>query len=267
MMQKFWTIFKISFQQEFSYPMNFIMWRVRNVIQILLVFFLWDSVFTDPGRIVFGYDRVKILTYVFGLMIVRSIILSIRSIDVAGEISRGDLSNYLLKPVSYLKYWFTRDISSKSLNFIFASVEVFLLYLLLKPPFFIQSDFVYLILFLAAIVVSLLLYFLLVFIFSMFTFWQPEQAWGFMFLLIIFSDFLGGGMLPLDILPIPFQKLLYILPFPYLLFVPIQIYLGKFPLSQAFMSLGIASLWVLVLFILVRLMWLAGLKTYRAEGR
>src|SRR5690242_11291139 len=102
-MKKYWPIFKASFIQEFAYPANFIMWRVRNIFQISLIFFLWDSIFSNPQRVIFGYDKGKILTYVFGLMFVRSIVLSIRSIDVAGDISRGDLSNYLLKPVGYLK--------------------------------------------------------------------------------------------------------------------------------------------------------------------
>ncbi len=62
---KYISIFKISFAQEFAYRLNFIMWRVRNVMQILLLFFLWTTVFSDPARVVFGYDRAKMLTYVF----------------------------------------------------------------------------------------------------------------------------------------------------------------------------------------------------------
>jgi len=115
-MKKYFSVFKISFQQEFVYRLNFIMWRLRNVMQIFLVFFLWDTVFSDPKRVVFGYDREKILTYVFAILIVKAFVLSARAVDVAGDIARGDLTNYLLKPVSYFKYWFTRDISSKSLN-------------------------------------------------------------------------------------------------------------------------------------------------------
>lgn len=122
-MKKYLELFKISFQQEFVYRLNFIMWRVRNVLQIFLVFFLWDTVFSNSQRVVFGYDRAKILTYVFGLVLVRAFVLSARAVDVGGEVARGDLSNYLLKPISYFKYWLTRDLSSKALNLIFAVFE------------------------------------------------------------------------------------------------------------------------------------------------
>lgn len=151
-MDKYFLIFKTSFQQEFAYRVNFIMWRVRNVFQIFLVFFLWDTIFSNPDRVVFGYDRKKILTYVFGLLIVKAFVLSSKTIDVAGEISRGDLSNYLLKPINYFKYWFTRDMSSKSLNLTFAAGETLLLYLLLKPPVFLQTNAISILGFIIAIV-------------------------------------------------------------------------------------------------------------------
>src|SRR3990167_3567455 len=141
-MKKYLQVFKISFEQEFAYRLNFIMWRVRNVLQIFLVFFLWTTIFADQSKEIFGYNRDKILTYVFGIMIMKALVLSARVIDVSGEISRGDLTNYLLRPVNYFKYWMTRDISSKALNLGFAVFEFFLLYLVLKPSLFFQTDIV-----------------------------------------------------------------------------------------------------------------------------
>jgi ABC-2 type transport system permease protein len=266
-MKKYLSIFNISFQQEFVYRLNFVMWRVRNVIQFLLVFFLWDTIFSDPERQIFGYDRAKILTYVFGILILRALIYSSRSIDVAGEIARGDLTNYLLKPVSYFKYWFTRDLSSKGLNIIFALAEASILYLILKPPFFFQTNLLLLVMFAISLVISLILYFLLILFFSTFTFWYSEQAWGAMFLFMIFSDFLGGGIFPIDILPDAAQKIIYSLPFSYLLFVPLQIYLGKYGLLQAINGILIGSVWTIVMYFAVRNLWNKGMKVYRAEGR
>lgn len=266
-MKKYWTIAKISFQQEFAYPLNFVMWRVRNVIQIFLVFFLWDTVFANPKTVVFGYDRAKILTYIFGLIFVRSIVLSIRSIDVAGDISRGDLTNYLLKPIHYLKYWFTRDVASKFLNLLFSIGEIVILYFLLRPPFYFPTNIGYLVMFLISLALAVVIYFVLVFIFSFFTFWQPEQAWGFMFLLMIFTEFLAGGVMPLDVLPTIGQRILYFTPFPYLLFVPLEIYLGKFSILESSKLIAFACLWIVVLVIFVSTLWKKGLKVYRAEGR
>lgn len=264
---KYLKVFEVSFQQEFVYKVNFIMWRVRNVIQILLVFFLWDTVFSDPTRIIFGYDRAKMMTYIFGLIIVRSIVLSSRSNDVAGEISRGEVTNYLLRPVSYFKYWFTRDMSSKALNLIFAGVEFTVLYVIFRPEFFFQSDPIRLLLFGVSVVGAVALYFLLMFLFSMPTFWYPEQAWGFVYLLLVFTDILGGGVFPLDILPVAIQRIIYFTPFPYLLFAPIQIYLGKFNYIDSLQGLLVVAVWILLLGFGLTRLWNLGLKTYKGDGR
>lgn len=265
-MKKYFSIFRISFAQEFVYRLNFIMWRFRNVVQVFLIFFLWDSIFSIPGKVVFGYDRAKILTYIFFLFVVKSLVSASRSVDVAGDISRGDLTNYLLKPVNFFKYWFTRDISSKALNFVFAIFEFVLLFILLKPTLFFQFNFIANFLFLGSLVCAIVIYFCLLMIFSSLTFWLVEQAWGLIFLLNIFIEFLGGGLFPIDILPSIFQKILYLTPFPYLYFVPIQIYLGKFggnAINMFLMSLA----WTIILIFFLRFVWTMGLKEYRAEGR
>lgn len=267
-MEKYWTIFKISFQQEFAYKLNFVMWRVRNVLQILVAYFLWDTIFSDPGRVVFGYDKARILTYVLGVLIIRALVFSARSVDVPSEISEGNLTNYLLKPINYFKYWAIRDASSKFLNIAFSVVEILFLIFVLKVNLFVQTNFVYIFGFVLSLVVANILFFVIRFITSSITFWAPELAWGSQFLvLMILTEFLSGSMMPLDILPEAVQKVLYFTPFPYLLFFPLQVYLGKIPINIMFQGIMISGAWCVALYFIMRLIWLSGIKTYRAEGR
>ena len=267
-MNKYLAIFKISFAQEFAYRLNFIMWRVRNVMQIILIFFLWSSVFSDPTRVVFGYDKARILTYVFGILIVKAIVLSARTVDVANEISSGDLTNFLLKPVNYFRYWFTRDLSSKALNLAFATVEIAILYFLLRPPFFIQTDVVQVSAFVLSLALAVIMFFGLVFLSNLITFWMPEQGWAAQFLVIVvLTDFLSGGVFPLDIFPVALQRILYALPFPYLLFFPLQVYLGKISGSAMWGGILIATAWVMVLMALLNFVWNKGIRKYEAVGR
>lgn len=267
-MNKYWTIFQISFQQEFAYRLNFVMWRVRNVLQMFLIFFIWSTVFSDPSTNLFGYDRAKILTYVFGILIVKAIVLSARGVDVAHEIAMGDLTNYLLKPVNYFRYWLTRDLSSKSLNFVFAVFEFLVLFLILKPEFFFQTNLVNLLFFAISLLVGILLYFTIIFITSSVAFWTPEMAWGTQFfVIVVIIEFLSGGLFPIDILPGALQNFLYLTPFPYLVFFPLQVYLGKFSILLMWRGLAIGAVWVVVLWLFMKSLWLKGVKIYRAEGR
>jgi len=237
------------------------------MFQIFLVFFLWDTIFANSQRIVFGYDRQKMLTYIFGLIIVRALVLSSKANEVGGDISRGDIINLLLKPISYVKYWLTRDLSSKGINLIFAVFETILLYFILRPDFFLQGNILLLLSFATSIVLAILIYFLLLFTIGLVPFWVPESAWGISFLMLVVVEFLSGALFPLDILPVSVQSIINFTPFPYLLFFPLQIYLGKVGTLIMLRGIGVSFLWLGVLWLLMRSVWFKGLKSYQAYGR
>lgn len=266
-MKKYRSVFDISLAQEFAYRANFIMWRVRNVVQMLLIYFLWDNIFANREGNIFGYSRSSVTVYIFGVLILKSFIFSSRSVDVAGEIAQGNLTNYLLKPLNYFYYWFTRDISAKLLNLFFGLLEAAILYLVLKPEISFHLNIFNSAAFLAAVAVAVVLYFLLLMLVNAFPFWYPQQAGGLQFLLFIFADLFGGGIFPIDILPEVTQKIFYITPFPYLLFFPLQIFLGKIPLNIIFISFLVSLIWVAILIFLLKNVWRMGIKSYRAEGR
>ena len=124
-------VFSVSWSNEFVYRLNFVLWRFRNILRFLMTYFLWRGIYTSNQNI-FGYSQTQMLTYVFMVLIVQAVVTSSPSSDnIGGEIANGDLSNYLVKPLGYLKYWFTRDLASKSLNLFFAMFEIFLLWFLL----------------------------------------------------------------------------------------------------------------------------------------
>ena len=267
-MKKYWSVFKISFAQEFTYKLNFVMWRVRNIMQILVFYFLWNAAFENRNEDLFGYDKSGILTYAFLLVFVRAVSLSSRSADVAGQISSGELSNFLLKPFNFFKYWLTRDVSSKLLNIIFALFEILILYLVLKPPFLLQTNPVNIIFFVISLLVSMFIFFNILMLTSFVPFWAPEVAWGAQFLVVVIVvEFLSGAFFPLDVFPKIVYSILQLTPFPYLIFVPIKIYLGNFDVLTAAKSLLIGIFWCFLLWQIMLKVWGKGLKVYESAGR
>ena len=238
------------------------------MLQIFVAFFLWDKIFENPGRIVFGYDRSKILTYVFALIIVRALVLSARAVDVAGDITQGGLSNYLIRPINYFKYWFTRDLSSKLLNISFAFFEFIVLYLILRPPLYFQQNIFVIFAFLVSIIIAIMIYFYTLFIVSSVPFWAPELGWGSHFLVtVIMIEFLSGALFPMDILPVGIQQVVMSLPFPYLIYFPVQVYLGNITGALLVKGLLISTTWMIVLGISMKYIWSKGLKVYESIGR
>src|SRR3990167_2130155 len=106
-MHKYFHIAATSWQNGFVYRLNFVMWRVRMVVQMLAIYFLWVAVLGQRGG-AFTYTTSQLLTFILGGSIIRSLVFSSRSIDAQGEIATGDLNNYLTKPLNYFANWFSR---------------------------------------------------------------------------------------------------------------------------------------------------------------
>jgi ABC-2 type transport system permease protein len=122
--------------------------------------------------------------------------------------------------------------------------------------------------FLISVILAILLFFCLLFLVNMFAFWFPEAGWAAQFLfIVIFTEFLSGGVFPIDILPQVAQTIIYSLPFPYLLFFPLQVYLGKLSTVAIIKGITIALAWLLALYVSIQYVWSKGLKRYAAEGR
>lgn len=268
-MKKYWQVIKTTCQEYSVYRLNFLVWRLRSFISFATVYFFWWAVFAGGGE-VFGWQRTQILTYILGVALIRSIVLSSRTIDVGGEINQGNLTNYLLKPLNFLAYWFSRDVADKLLNILFTIFELSIFFLILKPQFFVQTDFGVLLVFLLSVFLSTILYFYLNLFLGLIAFWTPESWsgwWGPRFIFSIILEFFSGAIFPLNILPKPVFNLVQLTPFPYLIYFPLKIYLGQVSSGQILVGFVICLFWVGVWYLIVDNTWKAGLRVYAAEGR
>lgn len=266
-MKKYWTVFLLSFQNEFTYRLNFILWRFRNVLRILMTYFLWNMVYTQ-NNMAFGFSKEQMMTYIFMVLIFMSFVVAAPSIEnIGNEISNGDLSNFLVKPINYLYYWLVRDWASKLLNTLFVVLEVGLLWFAFKPQFVLPPSLLIGVISILVLISAALLYYLFTKLAVFTAFWAPENTWGMMFLILVLLEVLSGAIFPLDILPSRMFNILQFTPFPYLVYFPVAIWIGKLDLMFAIRVLIQSLVWVGILYILVIKLWHRGLKEYSAAGR
>ena len=261
--KKYFQIFKMSWQNTFVYRLNFIMWRLRNILSLVAIYFLWSAVFKTEQ--IFDWSLSSILTYILLSSILRSIIFSSQTVNLAWKINRGEISSLLLKPVSIFKYAFSIDLADKLLNLIFCLGEVFLLVFLLRPSLVLNINLIYFSIFCLTVLFSMVLYFFINFLIGTIGFWTPE-VWAPRFIFQIVLGFASGSYFPLDFLPKPIYFFLKLTPFNYLIFFPVQIYLKRISISGIIQGFLVLIIWFFILLRLVRFVWRKGLKQYEAQG-
>lgn len=100
---------------------------------------------------------------------------------------------------------------------------------------------------------------------AMLAFWVLEIS-SFTFILLAFERLASGQMFPLDIQPHGLAQMLMWTPFPYGVFFPVSIYMGKVTGAALAQGLFIQIIWVAATYALARMVWQRGLKTYTVVG-
>jgi ABC-2 type transport system permease protein len=83
---------------------------------------------------------------------------------------------------------------------------------------------------------------------------------------MVSMDFLTGVIVPFSFFPEWFQTLVQYLPFQYISYVPVTIYLGKRTGGDLYQALLLQVAWAVGLFILARLVWSFSIRRVTVQG-
>jgi ABC-2 type transport system permease protein len=116
-----------------------------------------------------------------------------------------------------------------------------------------------------SVILAASLQFLISYSVAMLAFWMLEIS-TVVFIIYSFEFFLSGHMFPLGFMPVAFREVLMLLPFPYELYFPISIFMGKVHGAALWEGLLIQFCWVLIIAFGANTLWQRGLKRYQAVG-
>ena len=261
-MKKYLTLFRVNWQNSLQYRASTVIYIVGYGLYISVLLYLWFSVYQSGSRMG-NYSASDMMTYYVLQLIMNTVILSYISWELIDQIREGFFSNFLVKPLNGILYWFTINLSGKILEMIYIGSALLVLYLTLGEYFILPAGIQAGFFFFLSLFLALCLSFLLDFCIAMIAFWLI-QVRVFKFMLQYLMFFFAGAILPLDLFPGWLQGIVNVLPFQYIIFVPIQIYLGK---MTGFGTIFLKEFaWILFFLGVARLMLSRGIKRYEAVG-
>jgi ABC-2 type transport system permease protein len=99
----------------------------------------------------------------------------------------------------------------------------------------------------------------------MLAFWVLEVS-TFIFILFALEYVAGGHLFPIDILPPWLAQVLKFTPFPYQLFFPVSVYLGRVQGAELWQGLAIQAFWTFFFLLFARWVFSRGIRKYTAVG-
>jgi ABC-2 type transport system permease protein len=267
-MKKYWHVVGIGIQNNLTYRFNFLARTLFGFIPLIAVLYMWRTIFEGKGAgsLVGSYTLPEMVSYYLMITVVDAL-TAVNEDDwqIAADIKDGNISQFLLKPVNYLWYRLCLFFAGRMTYLAVAAIPLALFAFALRDYFVFPKNGVAFAAFLVSTALTALLQFFLSYAMAMLAFWVLEVS-TFIFILYAFEYIASGHLFPLDILPQGLQQVLFYTPFPYQLFFPVGVYMGKFQGAELARGLVIQGSWVVAAYFLARFAWARGIRKYSAAG-
>lgn len=255
-MRKYIEIFKYSMKTQLKFILDYFVSLISFGIHIFVFNELWDYIL--KGKEVAGYTREELIWYI---IIAEFITYStFKSYKKIGEmVKNGTIANMLIKPVDFINYTIAENLSvyvKALVNAVFAIV----LGLILVGP--IDVTIPGIIFTVIASIIGVFIGILIQTFVGLIAFFTEENS---SFWLIIQKFIFFLVFTPLEFYPEIVQKIFSILPTTYLIYAPARIF-TRFEIGEAIVLLGLEILSGLVLYGIIRLMYMKGVRKINVNG-
>ncbi|GHI02527.1 hypothetical protein AQI88_14335 [Streptomyces cellostaticus] len=238
---------------------------LRLTVQVVLVASLWRGLYAQSGTTA-GLGREQAVTYA-----VMAVLASrLRELDqyagrdtVQQHMHYGTIVYWYLRPLPPQHYYALRALGEQlyGLAWALAGYLVCLVAGVVEPP---GSAAVAGVFALSLLLGQWVLHYVMLVI-DQLCFWTLRNGAALMILLFA-QNLLSGVFAPLWYFPDWFVTLSSFLPFQATLSVPLSLYVGRIPLSDAPFQLGVQAGWLAVLALLTRLLWRRAARRVIAQG-
>jgi ABC-2 type transport system permease protein len=266
-MFKYWHVITVGIQNNLTYRFNFLARTLFGLIPLIAILYVWRTIYAGNKQGAIGtYSLAEMISYYLLVTIVDAL-TAVNEDDwqIAADIKDGNISQFLLKPIDYLAYRLCLFVSGRLTYLAVAAIPLALFILSLSKYFILPKTFAAFGCFLFSVLLTALLQFFTSYALAMLAFWVLEVS-TFIFIVFAFEYIASGHLFPLDILPPTLRDALFYTPFPYQLYFPVSIYMGKTVGADLIRGLIIQGFWVAAGYAIARFAWARGIKKYSAVG-
>ncbi len=262
--RKYFLVARLSMREASAYRVNHVVSFIVVAAPLIIVLLLWETIYDQQQKIA-GLTRSQVLTYFILTRWLFELTGPAVWWEITSDIRDGTLAAHLLRPEDYQAYQFASIIGAKLPYAVVGLIVIFPFALFIGEAFLIPDSGLVWGGFLLSIALAMMMGYLFTYLFSLTAFWL-EEGRGVELLADIAIPFAMGSMLPLSFLPDAWEKFLSYLPFQYLLYFPVNIYLEKLTREQVLLGLAVQIIWIGALLLINKVVWDMGLRRFSAVG-
>jgi ABC-type uncharacterized transport system, permease component len=236
--------------------------KLGGIVELLIIFLFWLLLFSQYQEI-FNLTREEVITYILVGNIIGMAASFVWARIITRDLKNTDSKFLVFRPYRYLRHILKRAFLKFFPTFLFVVLLNLLLLQTFVGAFPENPGPLTLAVILLMVILAFFIEFLIAYLFQLFVFWTIESA-DIYRLLIRTKKLLSGAYFPLTLLPLAFLQASLFLPFAYSFFIPTQLYLDKLPIEYGLFGLSVQLVWILVLYLVIKLAWKRKNKSFPA---
>jgi ABC-2 type transport system permease protein len=251
----------VSLANMLQYRAVMLLWAAWGIVAPLVALAVWVA--AAGGRTLSGYGKAEFAGYFLVTMVVSHLATAWDMEVFSWEVRSGRLSPRLLRPVLPIAQAAAENVGYKVYTVAVLLPVWLLLGYVLRPSIHItweRAAWLVLVLPMAAA-----LAFVWGYCVALLAFWTTNTR-AFNELYYTGMGFLAGRYAPLALMPPALQALSWAFPFRWIVAFPVELALGRTPLSQALPGLLWQVGWLAVGSVAFRALWAQGVRQYSAVG-
>jgi ABC-2 type transport system permease protein len=256
--RKSWALLTVFYAYMMAYRAELVLWALANSLPFILMG-VWMKAAREGT---FPLSEVEFARYFLAAFIVRQVTVVWVIWEFEHDVVKGNLSSQLLMPLDPGWRHVAMHVAERFARLPFSALLVVLFFALYPTALWVPrageagAAFGFMLL-------AFGLRFLMQYTLAMLAFWterasNAENLWMLAYL------FLSGLIAPLEVFPPLVRDIAMLTPFPYLVYFPTQLLIGRAVDVGA--GLFVIAGWGLAFLALNRLLWRAGLRRYSAMG-
>lgn len=260
----FLALASAGFRIESRFRAQFWFKLLSGMLNVVARVSIWHSVFLHDARST-EISLPQMVTYaIMGATIFSTWDATQIMREIGGDIRSGNVVSHLMRPYSYPASLFARQLGVRAHEMLMIGLPVAVLmgaFYGFQPP----ASIGHAVLFALSLILSLFLLFSFSIAVSMIGFWVMDMLaleWFMRGTLALFS----GGLVPLWFYPDAVVNAVLYLPFAWISFYPLAIYLGQLDLASSVLHLVYGLGWAAVSAAFVALMWRAACRRMVVQG-
>jgi ABC-2 type transport system permease protein len=235
---------------------------LQSLISMVVFVYFWRALYAETATIA-GLSLETTLTYILLVRIFQPLSTLTMIREFAGLLRQGEVARLLVRPLPLQRAFYVQDWAGllvslgRQLPVLLVALFAFRLPLPVDPAAWAV--------FLVAAVLGRSVLFCLDWLLGCISFYTTS-AWGLGFAVSGLAMFLGGGLVPLPMLPGWLRLVAQSAPFAQALYVPIGLLSGLTPLDEAPRLLAIQLLWLAALVPLSMLVFKVAIRRVTIQG-